>query len=384
MRLRRRNRNHARRGIEPRVPRQFREDRSRPDTAPPLAANDPSEPVVAVAGEGSEGVATIQRLQRAQSSERPRRSREVPASIAKPPARSPSSGEETWARGRSSIGWRWLIGLPVLGLVVVAGSLAAVQALVDKRRDDGSPRVPLRGYELERIEVDDRAGFLDEDPSQLLDAAAVILTNHSATPTAEATAHIRATPRVKALAADRLQPWPSPPVAAQTQDLECALVTDREPPFMVVWGRCEDHSTFRAYFVRERGRLLLDWEASSGFCEVPIVDLPATAPTKPVLVRCLLGPRTFYTANLPEERFQCYLIEDARGQHFVWGYTERGSDLDRRLDGALSADSAFQEKQRNVRVVVSLAVPPVRDNRSQFQIIDLLQTEWVMPAQALE
>lgn len=383
MRLRRRNRNHERDRIEPRLPRQRRAAAGlQPEPAPHDHGEAPA--AVAVVAEPPPDAPAVPRLNHAPARHPPKRGGDVAFEVvARGPRR--SSGEEAWARPSPRIDWRWMVAVPLAGALVLVGSLAAVLALVDKRRDEGFTVAPLLGYEVERGEVADEAGFLAANPANLMDEATAILADHgAATSPGQAAPLVRASQRAALTAAGRWRPWPSRPVVARRAALECALVTDRQPPFMVVSGHCEDHSPFRAYFVREQGRLRLDWEATSAFSEIPIADLPGATPHTPVAIRCLLRPRTFYTASLPEEQYRCYLLENADARCFVWGYAERDSALDRKLDGSLSADSAFMEKKPGERVIVALTAPPQRDSPAQFLVTDLLQIEWVMPSQAPE
>lgn len=382
MRLRRRNRNHERDRIEPRLPRQRRPAGLHSEPEPQDRGKAPA--AVAVVAEPPPDAPAVPRLNHAPARHPPKRGGDVAFEVvARGPRR--SSGEEAWARPSPRIDWRWMVAVPLVGALVLVGSLAAVLALVDKRRDEGFTVAPLLGYEVERGEVSDEAGFLAANPANLMDEATAILADHGAATTPEQAAPLVLASQHAALtAAGRWRPWPSRPAVARRAALECALVTDRQPPFMVVSGHCEDQSPFRAYFVRKQGRLRLDWEATSAFSEIPIADLPGATPHTPVAIRCLLRPRTFYTASLPEEQYHCYLLESADARCFVWGYAERDGALDRELDGSLSADSAFMEKKPGERVIVALTAPPQRDSPAQFLITDLLQIEWVMPSQAPE
>jgi len=63
----------------------------------------------------------------------------------------------------------------------------------------------------------------------------------------------------------------------------------------------------------------------------------------------------------------------------VWGYVERGSELELELGSAFNADAAFLEAKSAVRLTLAIATPAVRDTETQFLITEMLHIEWVMP-----
>jgi hypothetical protein len=130
--------------------------------------------------------------------------------------------------------------------------------------------------------------------------------------------------------------------------------------------------------VREGERLKLDWEASHGIGDARIADLQEGASFTGGLLRVVIRPETFYTADFPESGFQSYQLLDTTGDHSVWGFAPRGSAVARALDEEFNEGSVLLEKSGEIRATVRLAEAPA-SSRKCFEIAEMLHKGWVTP-----
>ena len=296
-------------------------------------------------------------------------------------AGAPAKERETeWSGEKPRTNWRWAAAITLGMTATVVGGLVAIEAIGRVQSDEGIRSTQKLGIEVVREEFDDQSGFLTRTPEELIDEATGLLARYGSARTPE---DAEATIRDSQKSADGFRrhwtPWASRPLLERRELLNYAVTSDADPPFMVLWGLRTDFSPFRAYFIRENGHLRIDWEATEMVSGIPIGKLRKTAPEHPVLVRGLLKQAPFYTASLPEDRYQSYLIENPVTHEFLWGYAERNSETERKLQAGLAFRTAFLEHKETQRVIVNLTLPERRQTASQFLITEMLHIEWILP-----
>ena len=153
------------------------------------------------------------------------------------------------------------------------------------------------------------------------------------------------------------------------------------PAILMLWGLREDFAPFQAYFIREGGRLRLDWRATEAFSEIPIADLPSAGKVSGVTVRCLAEAKSFYTMAFPEDRFRSFLLSGPDPEHILWGYVEVGSELHLELRDALTRQVGMLNRQegQKKRLTLVLETPESRQRENQFLISEMLHIEWATP-----
>jgi hypothetical protein len=286
--------------------------------------------------------------------------------------------EETW-QGQTRDSWKWWASGGVATLALVAASVASVLALNAGRRSSAPP-FALDGIEREKVELDERFAFFQEDPIPLQGEAIGLLRQYvSAHAPDEALAAVRS----PEIVGERLHavwlPWPSPPVLDRPESIQFAYTDSVKPPFLLVFGKRADETPFRAYFVREGSRLRLDWEATEGICDIPIAALPTAGEVRDLTVRCVLEARAFHTNAFPDTHYRSYSLNTADRQAWVWGYVERDGVTDRRLQETLDTDSSILVHKNQERVTLRISASPGRDLPNQFLITEMLHIDWVRP-----
>jgi len=327
--------------------------------------------------EGSSGDPAVPRLERKASPLR--RTHDVKLEVVPRGKPEPKKeDEDRWTDERKGVSWRWsvIIGVGMLGLVITA--LVGVQILSVVRREDGIRVQPVIDFEVERLELGDAKELLEADPEALYEEACEILQGYSgAADASEASTWVRGAEREALSRAWR--PWESQPYLERPELIQRGVMSFQNPPALILWGLRKDFSPFRAYFVHEDGRLRLDWRATEAFSEIPLSELSDAGEVEGVTVRSVVQAKPFHTAALPDDKYRSFLLSGVNAEHFVWGYVERDSDLDRKLEDILSRNTGELETKSRGRATLVVGAPEWRDLDNQFLIAEVLHNEWVGP-----
>lgn len=330
------------------------------------------------AGAGEQpGDQAVLRLERQPSP--PRRTHDVAVEVVVA-AQPKQESEDRWTDERKSVSWRWALVIAGGMVVLVIASLVIVQALLVSRRDEGIRRQPAVVLEVERIDLGEVKELLEAGPVWLSDEAQRVLEGYSsADDAAEALSWVRRADRERETFTRVWQPWSSQPYYDRPELIQHGVMSFEDPPALVVWGMCEDFSPFRAYFVLEDGRLRLDWRATEVYCDIPISELAAAGEVEGVTLRGVVEEKAFHTASLPDDKFRSYMLSATDGLSYVWGYVERGSDLDLRLENLLNKVTGQRETRSWGRATLVVSSPEGQHLDNQFLITGVLHNEWVGP-----
>jgi hypothetical protein len=150
--------------------------------------------------------------------------------------------------------------------------------------------------------------------------------------------------------------------------------------FMVLMGRMKSHERFRAYFVKTDEGLKLDWKATTAWSPIPVGDLVAQAPKQPTVVRCWLCKQPeFDMFEGHGSLYSWYQILDPGKEEFVWAYVPAGSPPDEKLKSLLNYGMVVMARKDEVRATVRLVKPTLGFRESEFEILELVTEDWVMP-----
>jgi hypothetical protein len=153
-----------------------------------------------------------------------------------------------------------------------------------------------------------------------------------------------------------------------------------ETGFMVVSGRRTDYTPFRAYFVKTDDGMKLDWEATHGNSDLPVGSLVAEKPSKSVYIRGWVGKQPHFDSETGRGVTRSwYLVLDPSKEEFVWAYAPTGSVLDEQLRDMLSYGRMVEERPDEIRAMVRLTKPSVGFRENEFEIRELVTTDWVAP-----
>lgn len=128
-------------------------------------------------------------------------------------------------------------------------------------------------------------------------------------------------------------------------------------------------------FVDGADGLKIDWESWAGWSEIPWQTLSESRPTRPVLIRAMIKSVDYYNFNFSDEsKWRSYRLVSPDGEHMLYGYAERNSLLDQRLQP--------REKKESFAVTVKIRFPDEGDTRNQVLVDDYITDGWVIPDQA--
>lgn len=125
-----------------------------------------------------------------------------------------------------------------------------------------------------------------------------------------------------------------------------------------------------AFFVTPEG-LKIDWESWIGWSEMPWDEFANTKPVPARMFRVWLSSVDYYNFDFSDDRkWQSYLLVSADGNHTLYGYVERGSELDSRLKPSPDVKQAA--------LTVMLSFPENATSRNQVLIGSLLAEGWTL------
>lgn len=144
----------------------------------------------------------------------------------------------------------------------------------------------------------------------------------------------------------------------------------RKDSFVAVSLRTRDQEERQLAFVETPQGLRIDWEAWVGWSEVSWADFISTKPSDPKTFRLTLAKVDYYNFNYVDDvKWRSYRIESPDGAHSLYGYVERGSEVDRQIN--IDADT------KNLSLMLSLKFPPDSNGKDQVEIVSLIAEGWV-------
>ena len=135
--------------------------------------------------------------------------------------------------------------------------------------------------------------------------------------------------------------------------------------------RTSDYKSHTLVFVETEEGIKIDWESWVGWSEMPWKTMIETKPTKAILVRAKYRAASYYNFDFSDEKkWSCYEIASPDESHFIYGYVERGSDLDIML----------KPNRKNVFVGVTLKISFAEGSQNEKQVLihDRLADGWIL------
>jgi hypothetical protein len=139
-----------------------------------------------------------------------------------------------------------------------------------------------------------------------------------------------------------------------------------------------DYSNYTAYFAKAGSRMLLDWKASSQYCSASFEEL-ATGKGDSSEIRGIFSTENYYTLAWPESVYASCKLISPDNSHSIWCYIRRDDEaLMRKL-----FPNEFQliEFPKNSAVTVRLERGPTEAAPNQWQIVELLDENWIQSKQ---
>lgn len=268
----------------------------------------------------------------------------------------------------------WMaVGVCGIAIIAVGGVMASRQAAPGKKAavEESAPE-PVDTAAVEREQFVADAGKLIEEAEDASRRFAGAKSPEEALPL------LRDADRVKQTFFRKWKAWGAEPAFADSQPLESDIDTASPRPSIVVSGLKGDFSPFRAVFVREGGKVLLDWEATAGAGDLDITDLKAGTEAKGAVLRAVVSTATFFTPDFAETQYSSYRLTDESGQNFAWAYAEIGSPAGKALDLELNKGSFLMHENSSIAFTLKVS-GPVRPGSNHYLITEMLHKGWVSP-----
>lgn len=133
-----------------------------------------------------------------------------------------------------------------------------------------------------------------------------------------------------------------------------------------------DNETKELGFIEtEAGELKIDWESWVGWSEMSWKDLLIAKPTKPVLVRVQVKVVDYYNFGFSDDsKWRSYSLTSPDGKSVLYGYVERGSLLDQKLQPASRSETVAQ--------TLKIRFPEKRLSGSQVLIEEQVADGWIV------
>lgn len=292
--------------------------------------------------------------------------------------------KEQWGEAREPAQRKWLLTAAAVSLLavvaVVTGMIMLANYRTKKAAEEKGSQARYISEERDTYNAKDPQAYYRENPDEVKrDAIALLRAFSAATSWQEARKLVRATPGIDDRMAKSWSKWQSPPDLDGTPRTQASTQQVGDIGYMVLVGRCEDFEPFRAYFVRENDRMLLDWDATVGYCTVAIPEL-AKASGATFEVRGLLERQEMYSIQYPESKYVSYMISTPDRESFVWGYAERGTPMEQKIHEVLDQGRFLLQEKPSDRIFVRLHRLPAEGGLpNQFLMEELYHREWLTP-----
>jgi len=295
-------------------------------------------------------------------------------------SRSNDKAEATvWGQSRAH-SHRWMIWSGLAVAVVIAGGLA-IQPLLAKKAD--APRTTY--YDKIQImddvtDPDDPMVYFSDHSDEASQQMVNALTAYARARTLdEVVPLVRNGDSLRDMLKTHWHPWNVPPDWTPAGETAQGFSSVGKLPYGTMAGSLPDFSNYAVYFVRSGGRMLVDWEATTGAGTANMAGLNDASTTEAV-VRVLISPTAFYTATYPESAFQAYQASRPDSDEIAWLYVERDSIAGGTLGKMFQAGDILGRADTSPqRVRVRLAKAEQGSLSNQWTVLDVLHKGWVSP-----
>ncbi len=296
---------------------------------------------------------------------------EKPALLAEQPESRGESGE--WGHENHGA-MRWILGMGaavVVLVVLVMALLPTINAPNAVRRDEPAPLM-VTEEDKDPRHIAALNQILNRQPEALKIYRNFLAAAHSD----EVVPLIRDISNVKDALRKNWRPYRIPSQWELAPDTGWAVMDLEGHPCGLLAGLLPDNSKFLAYFTSDNGRLLLDWKATTGYGTATFQDLEKGIGDGSE-IRGNASIIEFYTPQFPEKTYQSFRLVSPDGESLIWCYADRNSASYPTMTRKLKAGPIIDKAEDSEKVTLSLKRGPEGSLPNQWQIQQLLQTDWV-------
>jgi hypothetical protein len=268
----------------------------------------------------------------------------------------------------------WM-GIASCGIAVAATAGALISR---KSAPKGQPVEETPAIGLLDSGAAEKAYFITNANALTGQAEAVLRRYVTASSVTEVFPLVRDAERMAPKLSKEWKSWGTGPAFSGALELQSLIETSSERPIVTLIGTKGDFTPFKVIFVREKGEMKLDWEATYGSGDVSIPDLRNGAQAKESVVRAMVRPSDFFTADFPEGKFRSYQLLNDTGDTYIWAFAPVDSQVTAALGAELNEGSSILKQAAEVQATLKLT-GPAREGMNQFLITEMLHKGWVSP-----
>lgn len=293
-------------------------------------------------------------------------------------------GFEHWGERRQRLSWKWVafacVGIAMMCLLVYRvqsrQGLSNTQAPVKAEALDATPTMNREDMDLKSDQM-----FFREHPDLVgKEGREVFLRYARAESAAEALECIRDRERLQATFEQEWKPWGGGRTWELKRTAVVGLATIDSSNYLLISDvRPGSEETFAACVIRKGGQMLVDWEASVGYCNPAFPKIVRGEGTT-ALARVTVELAHFYTALYPEADFQSFILANraSESDDVVWAYAPRDKPACQQLISDITKRKAMGKAQAE-RYTLQLRKGVAEAQKNQWLIDEVLYRDWVKP-----
>ncbi len=284
-----------------------------------------------------------------------------------------SSGEEAMpARSGVPIGWYIVSGMVALAILVIGGYRFLYHENSSWQQGGG---MPMTSDSSSKLSSEERVALSRQEilsAEQLYAALEYSLTKYYAAENPEdLKGVIRNENRVLPLVSAHLDRYP-------LESREYKFITKYHSlaisklPIVAVDLEFKDGSMGRALLEQVGEHFLIDWESERCFQPISVASLIKERPSREVELRALLVKAQHYNFQFSDEtKFQSYQLEFRDEDEWLYGYSERGTVLERELQKLLQ-----DTKSRFIPLIVKVRFPDGKSGPRSVHLTEIVTKGW--------
>ena len=131
-----------------------------------------------------------------------------------------------------------------------------------------------------------------------------------------------------------------------------------------------DHEEKAIAFVETPQGMKIDWESWAIWSEMPWAQFLSARPTAAHVFRVILSPVVYYNFEYSDDKkWKSYSLESPDREHVIFGYVEKGSEVDRMIH--------LDPEAKTLSLMLSLKFNPNCTSKNQVEIERLVTEGWV-------
>lgn len=174
------------------------------------------------------------------------------------------------------------------------------------------------------------------------------------------------------------KPWNAPKGWVPAAESLTGYTSVGRFPYGSMTGVGPDYTSFQVYFVRQDNRMVVDWEATSAYCDPAFSTLMEPA-VREAVVRVVVSPTSYHNVAFPESDYAAYRLSYPGNDDLIWGYVRKGTPAFSAMEALFSSGAILVEQKGDQNLKLRIARGPEGAMPNQWLIVDVLHKGWVSP-----